>query len=140
MKVPTWERHLYDTIVRVTPAWARRPLTILNVLLGGWEATRLVALILAPWWPVWAALVWATDPVSTWAKTVVHRGRPHYSDSYGFPSGDVAAATVLCGAWLGWWAAPLIVLVALARVVNGFHWPLDVVGGALIGLLLLGVL
>lgn len=136
--VPEWERRAY-TALRGLPAGVRSALHVVNLLLGGWEATRLVALLVAPWWPLWAALVWATAPVSDWAKELAQRDRPT-PGSWGFPSGDVAAAVVFCGGWLGWWAAPLVVLVAIARVANGFHWPLDTLGGALVGLLLLGVL
>jgi membrane-associated phospholipid phosphatase len=62
-------------------------------------------------------------------------------DSYGFPSGHVAAATAfLLGLRIlaGWRPAGLLLalwvpLMALSRIYLGRHFPVDVVGGAAIG-------
>lgn len=35
----------------------------------------------------------------------------------------------------GWWFIGLAVLMGLARIYAGVHWPIDIVGGAAIGLL-----
>ena len=62
-------------------------------------------------------------------------------DTSAFPSGHAAMAVAyaLAGsrmipgsAWV-WW--PLAVVVALSRVYLGVHWPSDVVGGAVVGLI-----
>lgn len=72
-----------------------------------------------------------------------------------FPSGHTAAATVLYGAWAvlafqrarsalvrGLFAALAIVVpiaVGLARLYRGMHFPTDVIGGALLGLVWLAL-
>jgi undecaprenyl-diphosphatase len=65
-------------------------------------------------------------------------GVPH---SGAFPSGHAAAAfaaaTVIAYAWrrLAVPAYVLAALVAWSRVYVGVHWPLDVIGGAVLGVL-----
>ncbi len=70
-------------------------------------------------------------------------GRSTERSGTGFPSGHAAvalAAAVVVVAYLpGWWRlAPVAVaiLVALTRVYVGVHLPLDVVGGAAVGITL----
>jgi undecaprenyl-diphosphatase len=69
-------------------------------------------------------------------KPLVHA--PH---SAAFPSGHSATAFA-CATVLAWWdrrlAVPAFVLaaaIAWSRVYVGVHWPLDVVGGAVLGVL-----
>jgi undecaprenyl-diphosphatase len=78
------------------------------------------------------------------------------ADGFGFPSGHALGAVLLYGSfWLvapailqpGWpvraaraAALAMIVLTGLARVRVGAHWPSDVLGGFLWGLLLLTVI
>ncbi len=38
----------------------------------------------------------------------------------------------------GWWFFGLAVLMSIARIYAGVHWPMDVVGGAIVGLLSAG--
>lgn len=61
--------------------------------------------------------------------------------AHSFPSGHTVSAFSFVVAWLallGWRAAPLVLLAALAgfsRVAVGAHWPVDVLAGAMVGLL-----
>ncbi|MFN8041221.1 MAG: phosphatase PAP2 family protein [Acidimicrobiales bacterium] len=124
--------------------------------LGVFWAVPVVAMVA---WLVWnrpaPAATAAFAGFAAWAlakagKVLVDRGRPSafleanvreagLSD-FGFPSGHSAVAFALATAlapWLGprWRIAGYgaAVLVALARLVVGAHLPLDVVGGAAIG-------
>lgn len=61
--------------------------------------------------------------------------------AHSFPSGHTVSAFSFVVAWLallGWRAAPIVLLAALAgfsRIAVGAHWPVDVLAGAMIGLL-----
>jgi membrane-associated phospholipid phosphatase len=87
----------------------------------------------------------AADLLATLGKTVVHRHRPFVhqlgpaASTHSFPSGHTATS-VACAFVVGSFAPrlrlPLYVLAALiafSRLYNGDHFPLDVLGGALLG-------
>lgn len=93
------------------------------------------------------------DAVSYGLREWIGRDRPplvypepkplvHVPDSGAFPSGHAAtafaSATVLAWAWRPL-AVPAFVLaaaIAWSRVYAGVHWPLDVLGGAVLGVVL----
>ena len=134
-----------------------------GTLLGIAAVTLGAALLLKPWQAPVAVLAagllgWIT---SRFAKEVVGRGRPvefldartlDISSGYasitgaGFPSGHATIAFAMATAlvpwiparfrWIAWTAAAL---VALARIYVAAHFPLDVIGGAALGMFLGGV-
>lgn len=95
--------------------------------------------------------------VNGWLKDLWHRPRPfQVSDqvinivpeaTYGIPSGHTQHATVLWGTvalkarryWVTAVAVIYVFLMGIARMVAGVHFPQDVIGGAVIGLILLGL-
>lgn len=88
-------------------------------------------------------------------KILVHSPRPYWVSfevqalshypSFGFPSGHAQNAVIFFGYIAAWmrkkWVTGLciitILLIGLARVYQAVHYPLDIIGGMVIGLLLL---
>jgi undecaprenyl-diphosphatase len=88
----------------------------------------------------------AAQGVNSAIKDAVDRPRPHVHPLVGephsssFPSGH-AASSFACALMLSWIAPPaaapafvLAALIAASRVYVGVHYPLDVIGGAAVGL------
>ena len=69
-------------------------------------------------------------------------------EGYAFPSGHAQGSTAFWGflalrlnkplAWAG--AVLMVLLVSMSRIYLGVHWPADILGGVLIGVLLPGLL
>jgi undecaprenyl-diphosphatase len=103
------------------------------------------------WW-AWAAVMLVASALEGLGKATIGRPRPE-SLRPGFPSGHTAAAaafyTMACyltqhalksqkAKRLAYGvAAILITLVALSRIALRVHWPLDVIGGAALGVAVL---
>lgn len=123
--------------------------------LGAWlVGVLVVAVVYRRAAPAVAVAVgcWTSYLAAQVVKGIVQRGRPvdliaafvsrAQADGYGFASGHVAVvagAAAALGPWLPkpWRAVTwtVVALVALARVYFGVHLPLDVIGGAGLGLL-----
>lgn len=121
-----------------------------------WLAFGLVAATLRPAWrmplcQMILAIVLAYLATDAILKPLVARDRPFVAaadarvidlrpDDYSFPSGHAAssfaAAFVLARLWRRARAAiwTLAALIACSRVYVGVHYPLDVAGGALVGM------
>lgn len=70
---------------------------------------------------------------------------PETGPGYSFPSGHAESSTVFWGQlalegrkrWLSVLAVVLVLLVSLSRLYLNVHWPIDILGGLLLGLVLL---
>lgn len=78
-------------------------------------------------------------PSKIWLELTAREWGPM---SYGYPSGHAALVTAMAFTlWpyvkgqYRWLLVALAVLVALSRIILGVHLPLDIVGGALVGIL-----
>ncbi len=68
-------------------------------------------------------------------------------EGYSFPSGHAQGSTAFWGflalkikkPWAYWFAAVMVALISISRIYLGVHWPIDIVGGLAIGLILLFV-
>jgi undecaprenyl-diphosphatase len=150
--VPAFERKIYEALTTAVPnALVFRQITRLGsvtVLLP--LAVFLVVLLprqfLRRWW-VWVVVMLAVTMLEGLGKVGIGRPRPG-SMRLGFPSGHTAAAAAFylmaCYFFEGvvrpWvkhalygFAVMLILLVGLSRMLLRVHWPLDVVGGAALG-------
>ncbi|GAB3180853.1 phosphatase PAP2 family protein [Streptomyces incanus] len=145
---------------RVLTDWVWDPWTMR--LLCGAVALLLWYRYAARWTAVWLVVTCAVATmVQQVLKAAVGRARPVWTDPVdsahyaAFPSGHAMTATVTCGLllWLlhqhgvgraVWgWAVALAALsvtgVGLTRVWLGVHWPTDVLGGWLLGIVVVAV-
>ena len=155
--VPGWEARLFRELNDL-PGWLEAPLWPIMQLGSLWIAVAASALLYAlarRWRPAAAAasavlLAWGTAKV---VKHIVARGRPadlltgvHIREAgvhgNGYVSGHTATAfalaTVLTPLLPGRWRyVPFAVaaVVGFARIYFGVHLPLDVLGGAGLGIL-----
>ncbi len=130
-----WFTHLGD------PLFALLTVLILGIFSGTacWRNSLLIAVLLV------GVLL-----LSQLLKWTLAEPRPPISglESFSFPSSHSAAAAYLWGVisldisrgrsgsirrLITWASLSLIVLIGLSRIALGFHWPLDVVAGVLVG-------
>jgi membrane-associated phospholipid phosphatase len=122
------------------------PLVVLAALAAAATAWRV-----RRWDAVALASVTAPGAVAveSWLKQLVHRQRPDAAEALLFPSGHVAVATAVAltvvlvlratvapprkRARAAWLAGCLVLVIAVARLVQTVHYVTDVVGGAALG-------
>ena len=74
-------------------------------------------------------------------KLVIHRARPNLADFKSFPSGHaaiffaIAMAVYFYNKKLGIWFFIAAIIIGVARIFVGVHWPSDVLAGAMIGII-----
>jgi membrane-associated phospholipid phosphatase len=154
--VPGWEADVFEAINGL-PDWLRWPLWVPMQLGSVWVGLAGAAVVYAVTRRVRPALVTAAAVLLAWAaakgvKGLVERGRPRGLlggvevresgiQGAGYVSGHTAVAFALATVVAplfprGWRWAPfaLAAVVGLSRIYFGAHLPLDVVGGAGLGL------
>ncbi len=102
----------------------------------------------------WAFAIGGVALLNTMGKMVFGRVRPETPDylagSFSYPSAHTSTAVVVAGlaaafiaaglhrkqrVWFYWLAIILVTPMALSRLILGVHWLSDLIGGALLGLL-----
>lgn len=66
-------------------------------------------------------------------------------EGYSFPSGHAQGSTAFWGflalelkrPWAYWFSGVMVALISISRIYLGVHWPIDIIGGLAIGLVLL---
>ncbi|HUI24535.1 MAG TPA: phosphatase PAP2 family protein [Candidatus Kryptonia bacterium] len=108
------------------------------------RAAALFLLVLAGAYVNTYAKLWVNTPRPDPALARVLDMRPYQSHSNSFPSGHAQGAVVFWG-YLAWWigrrwftalAVMLIALISFSRLYLAVHFPIDVVGGLVLGVML----
>lgn len=133
----------FDPIFRLVTGFGGDVALMVLVLMLFWVCERRLA--------VWLALLLLVSAVlNAMLKSLIQHPRPPASyqkvpeSGYGFPSGHAQASATLYGSFAHHWKstpfrtgmALLITMVSLSRIYLGVHYPGDVIGGALIGIVL----
>jgi len=148
--IATWANPFCDVLFQTATNLGDHTFYYLAVVPLFWVGDRRRACVLL-------LLLLASGYVNTLAKLLVHTPRPdpqltrvldfrpYQSGSNAFPSGHTQGAVVFWGYMAGWvgrrWfsalAAVVVALIALSRLYLGVHFPIDIVGGLVLGGVLL---
>jgi undecaprenyl-diphosphatase len=147
-----WDSRFFDRAMPLATDFGdgKTQILLLLVLFGWatytkrryWRTTALLALggvVLAVLAPLIKLVLPRARPPAVIPTTDILLIHPLYGGS--FPSGHTlvsfAVATIIAcrHRWTAPWAFGLAALVGVSRVSVGVHWPVDVVGGAILGTL-----
>ncbi len=140
----------WDQLIVFFGSYAQYPIGLALVILSLWPVRRYRMFVAA-----FGAAIVARLAVKELIILFVHRARPFVelanvrnligtdiSENFqSFPSGHAVFFFALAmGVYLydkrsGFWFFVAATLMGIARVAGGIHWPSDIVGGALIGML-----
>jgi membrane-associated phospholipid phosphatase len=150
------EREAYVAVLDTTTETANIPFRLLNHLGDAWGLVPVGLVVVAAfpsdvcarWW-LWLGTMLGAGTLEILGKSIIGRPRP-LGHAPGFPSGHVTAGAAFfvmvgylvanaipsrTGRTAVWAVATLcIALVATARIALHAHWPLDVLGGAALGI------
>jgi membrane-associated phospholipid phosphatase len=150
------EREAYVEVLDETTGTGNTPFRLLSHLGDVWGLVPIGLVVVAAfpseactrWW-LWLGTMLGAGTLEVLGKSLVGRPRP-IGHALGFPSGHVTAAAAFfvmvgylatkamptrAGKTAVWVVATLcVVLVATARIALHAHWPLDVLGGAALGI------
>jgi membrane-associated phospholipid phosphatase len=153
--VSSVERETYAAVLDETTEAGQLPFRLMNHLGDVWGLVPIGLIVVAVvpsdvrarWW-LWLGTMLGAGTLEILGKSFVARARP-LGHAPGFPSGHVTAAAAFfvmagyltahsiptrSGKIVVWTVATVsIVVVATARVALHAHWPLDVLGGAALG-------
>lgn len=144
--IRTWANPFCDVLFRVLTDLGSTPLYFVSLAPLFWVMDRrravvLFALLALSSYTNTCLKLWFDMPRPDLALARVLDLRPGQEGSNGFPSGHAQNALVFWG-YLAWWigrgwayagAAVIVGLIAFSRLYLGVHFPLDILGGLVIG-------
>lgn len=151
--IATWANPFCDVFFRVVTDLGSPTFYYVTVAPLFWVVDRrkaavLLLLLLAGGYVNTYAKLWVNTPRPDPELARVLDLRPYHSGSNAFPSGHAQSAVLYWGylaRWVGrrWFTALMLavmMLISFSRLYLGVHFPIDIAGGAVLGVLLLALI